>query len=207
MGADVAARPARPSPPEVSGLQRRTPLRSDPEKTRDWNRRSRTTAKRAPRGAGLKRVSKKRRASIEARRNTVIPDGPREPVTDDHDHAFRSWVSLLTCAVLLGRERVRVDPAHVRCVRRNGDWLARPDGWEGNIIPLSRHEHEDQHSMGIDSYQRARALDMPTAAVVVGEAYKRGWTAFSLSTAAKAAGGYEHVDLDDPLLVTELDAP
>lgn len=202
---DVAECGSRGLTPEV--LKRRTPLRSDPEKTKDWNRRSRTTAKRAPRGAGLKPVSKKRRASIEARRTTVVPDGPREPVTDDADHAFRSWVSMLTCAVLLGRERVRVDPAHVRCVRRNGDWLARPDGWSGNIIPLSRHEHEDQHRMGVESYQADRELSMEAIAVVVGEAYQRGWTAFALSAAARSASGYEHVDLDNPTVPYQLEAP
>lgn len=198
---------AWPSTLAVSGLKRRTPLRADPDKTRDWQRRSRTKTKRSPRGRGLNPVSKKRRASLGARRNTVVPDGPRDPVTDGPDHAFRTWITQLVCAVRLGRELERVDPAHRLCVRRNGDWIARPEGWEGNIIPLSRLEHEAQHQMGIESYQRSRSLDMAGVCVTVGDAYRRGWTAHALSAAARQAGGYEHVDLDDPGATPWLEAP
>lgn len=187
-------------------LQRKTPLRADRSKTEEWHRRSRAKGKRT--GGPLPKRSRKRSASIRTRAAVVIPVGPREPV-EREDHAFRQWVCGLVCAVELAPTIERVEPAHFRCKARNGDWLADPDTGElcGNIMPLSHAEHAEQHRIGVDSFALSRGLDLDQLCAVIGQAYREGWTCFALSAAARAAGGYQHIDLSNPTVDPTIEAP
>jgi hypothetical protein len=195
-------------------MLRRTPLRSDPAKTAEWQRRAQVrahskTKSRLCRTGVIRRTSRKRRRQIADRRATVVPDGPRQPVTKGPDHAFRKWISNLTCAVLLGKETTRVDPAHHRTVRCNGDWIRDPNTGElrGNILPLSRLEHRTQHDVGIETYPKSRGLDLELVCERIGQAYRDGWSAFALSYAAQRAGGYQHIDMLSPGVDQHCEAP
>lgn len=200
------------------GLQRRTELRSDPAKVAGWQRRGRKPLRSSPlrgrakakkRSAGLGKVSAKRRQEIVKRRNTVVPDGPRAPVTSGPDHAFRKWVGKLCCSVKLGTERSPVEAAHYKTKRCNGDWTVDPVSGlvRGNIIPLSSLEHGEQHSAGVTTFAADRGLDWEATCHAVGRAYCDGWTAFALSLAAREAGGYARVDLDHPPIDPTTEAP
>lgn len=187
-------------------LRRSAPLKADPKKTEAWQRRSRTSGLRST--GGVAKTSRKRRKSIAERKVAVIVDGPREPVRGE-DHAFRKWVASLTCAVELGREKTGVEPAHLHCKRRFGDWVEQPDTGElrGNIMPLSHTEHAEQHQRGIDTYATSRGLDLEQLCALIGQAYRDGWTAFALSTAARVANGYQHIDLSNPRIDPRMECP
>ena len=176
-------------------LQRKTPLRSNP--TKSLSRRP------------LRRTSKKQRQSIEDRRAAVIADGPREPVVDGPDHAFRKWIAELVCVVKLGRETDRVVAAHFRCKRRSGDWYLDPNSGErrGNIMPLSDGEHGQQHARGIETFAKSCALDIDAVCSLIGQAYCEGWTSFALSAEARGAGGYLRVDLANPSIDPTTESP
>lgn len=188
-------------------MLRRTPLRSNPAKTAEWLRRSQAHARsRGSRNKEIRRTSAKRRRQMAERRAVVIPVGPRDPVTPSPDHAFREWVSRLCCAIQLGRETSRVDPAHNRTKRCSGDWIRDANTGElrGNILPLSRLEHDAQHSMGVKSYAAARGLDLETICAAVGRAYRAGWDSVALSHAARRAGGYQFIaDINEPTFDSE----
>lgn len=202
-------------------LQRKTPLRSDPAKVSAWQRRSRKPIKSSkPRGrtkaksrpskrSGLPTVSRKRRQQIADRRATEVPDGARQPVIKGPDHAFRKWVGSLCCAVLLGEERTRVDAAHLHCKRVNGDWIRDPNTGEisGNLMPLSRLEHGQQHDKGVVTYADTRDLDLEQLCAAIGRAYLEGWTAFAISESARIRVGYLEIDLDNPPIPPTLEAP
>lgn len=76
--------------------------------------------------------------------------------------ALAEYVRTLPCAVC---GRSPVDPAHVRCRRVYGAWLENGDG---NLIPLCRTHHNEQHSRGIVTFQEAHNIDMAAVAAEVG---------------------------------------
>ncbi len=183
-------------------MKRGGPLRADPAKTRAWQQRSRGSLQR---GGRLNPVSEKRREAWAERAAVVVSDGPRVPVLPE-DHAFRQWVSELVCAVGLNRCR-NCDPAHRKTKRVNGDWLECKGGLEGNIMPLCRTHHDEQHRVGIETFASTHRLDLVELCRVVGEAYARGWTAFALTAAAQSRGSYPSIDLDDPRCDHTMEAP
>lgn len=176
---------------------KRTPLRADPEKTRAWQARSRK---------GFKQVSDKRRKANAERRAAVVVDGPRVPVVPD-DHSFREFVLRLVCCVDRAHSTQRVDPAHHRTKRVAHDWIDVDGRLVGNLMPLHRLRHIEQHSMPIADFEAHHDINVAKVCEVVGEAYQSGWSAYSLSIAAIEARGYQHLDLDNPQRQIDMEAP
>lgn len=189
-------------------LTRRTPLRADPDKTAEWQRRSRAANKRSSHRKAIATVSRRRRKQIADRRSVVVIQGPREPVTNGPDHAFRQWIVGLTCAVRLDGS-TGSDPAHYRCKRRSGDWFKDPltQDIRGNIMPLSHAEHAEQHQRGIETFAESRGLDLDSVCTAIGKGYQAGWTSFALSHAAREAGGYERIDFENSTIDPAMEAP
>lgn len=61
------------------------------------------------------------------------------------------------------------DPAHVRSRGASaGAWLESGDG---NLVPLCRRHHEEQHRIGILSFQERYSVDLAAKARVIGLAF------------------------------------
>ena len=63
------------------------------------------------------------------------------------------------------------DPAHVKARRNAGAWLEGPDGVRGNIVPLCRKHHQEQHWIGVRSFERRNSYDMVEAGRRWGESF------------------------------------
>lgn len=141
-------------------LERRTPLRADPEKARAWERRSR------------KPLPREGRRAKRLRRLGLI------------DEAYRAWIRRAHC---LGCAAWPSEAAHVRR-RWNGwhDWL--PDG-AGNLVPLCKCCHNladgrvPNHG-GRRQFEEDTGLELATAAAELGERYKRTGASGSARMAA-----------------------
>lgn len=108
-----------------SRLSRREPLRPDPEKVREWQRKSREEQQRQAkaRSSPLKRKAAKRREALP------------EPVREEA--RGRTGGLCLRC-LADGRERRGHDPHHLLPVRLFPRWERAPD----NIVWLCRRCHE-----------------------------------------------------------------
>lgn len=140
----------------------------------------------------MKRRSAKRQALIDARPVIAEISDDRTPRRPD-DESFREFVRRLPCVVCRA-PTLRGDPCHLHARRRFGDWLERDGELIGNIYPACRRHHGEQHNEGIESFPRARGLDLDAVCRIVGEAYRLGWSADGLGSEALACG-YLHVDV------------
>jgi len=154
----------------------------------------------ARRKSRIKPVSDKRAARPRLRDVQVPDPKDRCPVEGADDMGFRRFVTQLYC-VVDGRLPVGgADPCHFRCKRVNGDWVNVDGELHGNLFPLFRRHHNEQHSRGIKTWQRLHGVELAQVCRVIGVAYLAGCSPQLLSRAAVIAGGYQHIDVDAPEL-------
>lgn len=97
---------------------------------------------------------------------------PKERFEGLRDEAYREHIRSLPC-VIAGREghqcwhpEHRSDAAHV-------DTKARGNGDAGQLVPMCRRAHQDQHAYGIKSFQREYAVNLREIAGELWLAYEK----------------------------------
>ena len=110
-----------------------------------------------PRGKGLRRVNAARQGAERERQF-----GP-----------LAAFVRTLPCAIA-GCPR-RTVAAHVHGRRNAGAWRERPDGGApvGNLVGLCRAHHDEQHRVGIVTFQVRYGINLEAVAEAIGCAFLR----------------------------------
>lgn len=130
-------------------LRRRTPLRADPVKVREWRDRSRQEIPRTVRLAPVNRVRKARLAEHQY--------GPA---------GYGDWLRSLACVVPGCRDE-RIECAHVRSRGAGGTWEDQ--------VPLCTVHHSEQHALGVRTFARRYGLDLADLAA----AHALRWRSFA----------------------------
>lgn len=105
----------------------------------------------------MKRTRLRTRTGLKARKNA---DGkPRERFEKLRDDAFRDWIRALPCAIAHVEGHRCYHPEH-RSDAAHVESKARGAGDAGNLVPLCRRAHEDQHAHGIKSFQREYKINL-----------------------------------------------
>lgn len=109
------------------------------------------------RTTGMRRTRLRPGKPLEAKRNE---DGQRrERFEGLRDEPFREWIRSLPCllAIQPGHDcwhpEKRSDAAHVES-------KARGAGDAGNLVPLCRRAHQEQHDYGLKSFQRVHGVNL-----------------------------------------------
>ena len=135
---------------------KRTPLKRDPEKTREWQRRSKTLkpGKGLAPGKGPKRTGRVRPVNRERRRKMHERNfGERAQVMREsqclvHAHGTSTDLAAIPCSG-------EVQAAHVRARGMGGCNGSRRD-----LVPLCAAHHRQQHEIGIRSFELLYELDL-----------------------------------------------
>jgi hypothetical protein len=141
----------------------------------------------------VRRRSRKRQGQIAALPATASISLDRSPVRPV-DESFREFIRRLPCVVCC-KPTLGGDPCHLHTSRVSGDWLTVDGEFVGNIFPACRLHHGAQHSEGIYSFTNARGIDLAATVLLIGMAYRRGWSADGLGAAALRVRGYVGVDV------------
>ncbi len=83
------------------------------------------------------------------------------------DEVFRAWVKLLPCALWRHPDHEcvgKVDPCHVKTKGAGG-------GDRANLVPMCRGGHDEQHHVGIRTFQKKYGYDMAAHARRVWDRY------------------------------------
>ena len=107
-----------------------------------------------------------------ARTGSLDQSKPLSPVSDSNsgrehqkDEAYRDRVRN-RCCLICGASPPS-DAAHVR------SWGAG-HGDEDNLVPLCRTHHSEQHTEGIETFQRKHDIDLEAEAERIGNEYREG---------------------------------
>lgn len=141
----------------------------------------------------MKRRSKKRAAQIATLPAIAMISTDRMPVLPT-DESFREFIRRLPCVVCC-KPTLGGDPCHLHTSRVSGDWLEVDGELVGNIFPACRLHHGAQHSEGIYSFPSSRGLDLDATVLVIGRAYRLGWSPDGLGVEAIQKRGYAAVDV------------
>jgi hypothetical protein len=141
----------------------------------------------------VRRRSPKRQAVIVERPVIASVSLDRTPICPT-DESFREFIRRLPCVVCC-RPTLGGDPCHLHTSRVSGDWLEVDGELVGNIFPACRLHHGAQHSEGIYTFPSARGLDLDATVLLIGKAYRLGWSADGLGAAALRVRGYVGVDV------------
>jgi hypothetical protein len=142
----------------------------------------------------IRRRSAKRQAQIDERPAIASVSVDRTPICPT-DESFREFIRRLPCVVCI-KPTLGGDPCHLHTSRVSGDWLEQDGELVGNIFPACRLHHGAQHSEGIYTFPLARGLDLDATVLLIGRAYRRGWSADGLGAAALRVRGYAGVDVN-----------
>lgn len=125
-------------------------MKRDPEKLREWKRRSKPLAPGAPpeRKQRVKPVNRERR-SLYSEKHYGTED-------------FRAWFYGLSC-VVPGCEAASVEMAHVKSRGAGGTWQ--------DVVPKCHAHHREQHDIGILTWQQKHGLCLTTMAAEI----QRAW--------------------------------
>jgi hypothetical protein len=137
--------------------------------------------------------SRKRQDQIDARPAIASISLDRTPIVPT-DESFREFIRRLPCVACI-KPTLAGDPCHLHTSRVSGDWVELNGELVGNIFPACRMHHGEQHSEGIYTFPNARGLDLDVVCSLIGDAYRRGWSADGLGAAALAKRGYAGVDV------------
>lgn len=80
------------------------------------------------------------------------------------DEAFRKWVASRWCFIGEQCWGEGIDACHVKTRGAGGADL-------GNLVPMCRAHHTEQHTLGIRSFQRKHGVDMKAEAQRLAEFY------------------------------------
>jgi hypothetical protein len=141
----------------------------------------------------MKRRSKKRAAVLAALPAIAMISTDRTPKLPT-DESFREFIRRLPCVVCC-KPTLGGDPCHLHTSRVSGDWLEVDGELVGNIFPACRVHHGAQHSEGIYSFPISRGIDLDATVLVIGRAYRLGWSPDGLGVAAMKKRGYAAVDV------------
>ena len=115
----------------------------------------------------MKRTALRRKTPLKAKCNAE--GKPRERFEGLRDEDYRDWIRGKPCAVASPRcvyENHQSDAAHVES-------KARGAGDAGNLVPLCRRDHDDQHVHGIRSFQREHGVNLRQIAGALWLEYER----------------------------------
>lgn len=124
---------------------KRTPLRSDPEKIRQWQERSRKP---------IERKAKIRPVNPERQR--------RLRVRNYHSDEFIDWIHGLSC-VVNGCGSQEIEASHIRSRGAGGRWE--------DVVPMCRAHHREFHDMGVRTWSSKYALSLD----LIARAYASVW--------------------------------